>query len=321
MSLGIGFIGAGEFSVLHAEAIKKSYGAHLVGLWNRNEERRRKRVKEFGCKSFATPEQLIASPEVDAVFVLTNLDTHVEYAELSIKAGKHVFIEKPVATKTSEVQYLQQLASKYNVQCVPGHNMIHEESIKRIKKMIHDGKLGEIFSIHVMYNMFHPEEIAARYPGIIRQIFTHNLYSLIYLGGKPVKVSAFKAKLHYEQLEQEDIAQANIIMESGALAHISASFAADDLSTDPWTFIIKVIGSKGSARYSYQDWVEAAKDSFHTRTYTAYQDTVINEVQYFVDVCVKGIPALSTMNDAVLAQKCMEAIEESIIQEKVIYLL
>ncbi|MBC8452519.1 MAG: Gfo/Idh/MocA family oxidoreductase, partial [Spirochaetes bacterium] len=255
---------------------------------------------------------------MDAVFILTNLETHVYFAKMAINAGKHVFIEKPVATKTAEIIELQKLAEKHNVQCVPGHNMIHESGIKRIKTMITAGKLGTIVSLHVMYNMFHPEEIASRYPGIIRQIFTHNLYTLIYLGGKPKKVSAFKTRLHYEEFDQEDFAQANLLMESGALAHISASFAADDLSADPWIFIIKVIGTKGSARYSYQDWVEAAKDAFHTRTYTAYQSTVNNEVQYFIDVCTKGILPLSTMEDATLAQRTMEAIEESIEKEKVV---
>ena len=59
-----------------------------------------------------------------------------------------------------------------------------------------------------------------------------------------------KATLHYKELPQEDIAMVNLAMENGALAHFCASFAADDHSADPWTMMVKVIGTAGSTRYS-----------------------------------------------------------------------
>ena len=76
--VGIGMIGAGDVSLLHAEGIRKTPSADLVGLWNRTAERADERAKEFGCSRFSTPEELVASPEVDAVFVLTNLETHLQ---------------------------------------------------------------------------------------------------------------------------------------------------------------------------------------------------------------------------------------------------
>lgn len=316
--LRLGFIGSGEFSVLHAEAVARSEGAILNGIWNRTRDKAVKRAEQFGCRVFDTPEELVTSPDIDAVFVLTNLETHVKYVKLALDAGKHVFVEKPVANSSEEIHSLMEISVEKGLYCVPGHNMIHEAGIKRIKDLIHSGRVGKLVSIYVMYNMFHSEEIASRYPGVIRQIFTHNLYTLLYLGGIPEKVSAFKTILHYDNYNQEDLAEANIKLKKGALAHISASFAADDLSSDPWTFLIKVIGTKGSARYSYQDWVESGKDAYHTHTYTAYQDTVNNEVQYFINLCRNGGEPLSSMMDAFIAQRTMEAIEESIENEKVV---
>ena len=76
-TIGVGLIGAGDISILHARAVKKCPGAKLVGLWNRSQDRAKQRATEFGCKSFISPEALVNDPGIHAVFVLTNLETHL----------------------------------------------------------------------------------------------------------------------------------------------------------------------------------------------------------------------------------------------------
>lgn len=318
--IGIGFIGAGDVSILHAEALRRCPRSKLVGVWNRTAAKADQRAAEFGCKRYDTPQELVSDPTVKAVFVLTNLETHLEYAQLAFNAGKHVLVEKPVATSVSEIEKIKEAAEKAGVVCMPGHNMIYEDSILRSKELVESGALGKIVSVYVMYNIHHAEEIAARYPGIIRQIGTHTSYTLLYLGGPPKKVSAMKAVLHYEKFTEEDIVMAILELENGALAHISASFAADDLSADPWTFMIKVIGTEATTRYTYQDWVEAKRGIAHSRVYTAYQGTIANEVKHFVDICRHGGNPRSTLDDAMTAQKMIEAIEESVAENRTVTL-
>src|SRR5437667_108235 len=79
-----------------AAAVKKCPGAKLVGLWNRSQDRAKQRAGEFGCKNYATPEELVKDPAIQAVFVLTNLESHLEYTKLALDHGKHVLVEKPV---------------------------------------------------------------------------------------------------------------------------------------------------------------------------------------------------------------------------------
>ena len=67
-SIGVGFLGAGDISVLHAAAVKKCPGANLVGLWNRGQDRAKQRAAEFGCTNYATPEALCNDPKIDAVW-------------------------------------------------------------------------------------------------------------------------------------------------------------------------------------------------------------------------------------------------------------
>jgi predicted dehydrogenase len=108
---GIGLIGAGEISVLQAKAIAAVPSARLVGLWNRNPERAEARAREEGCKRYATPQELVADPEIDAVFVLTNLETHLEYAKLAMEAGKHVLVEKPLCATMEEIEDMRAWSS------------------------------------------------------------------------------------------------------------------------------------------------------------------------------------------------------------------
>ena len=320
-TLGVGFIGAGDIAVLHAAAVKKCPGAKLVGLWNRGQERAKQRAAEFGCVNYATPEALCADPAIDAVFVLTNLESHLEYTAMALKAGKHVLVEKPVGVSVAEIEEMDRLAKAKDLVCLPGHNYVYEAGMVRTKELVENGDLGKIVSAYVMYNIHHPEEVAKRYPGVVRQILTHHSYILLYLVGAPVELCAMKATLHYQEYPEEDIAMVQMRLKNGALAHFCASFAADDHAADPWTVMVKVIGTAGSTRYSYRDHVEIKPGLVHSQTYTAYAGSVANEVKHFLVDCLRlGQKPLSTLEDAVVAQKMIEGAEKSIREKSVVTL-
>ncbi len=320
-TIGVGFIGAGDIAVLHAAAVKKCPGAKLVGLWNRNQERATQRATEFGCRNYASPEALVADPAIDAVFVLTNLETHLEYTALALGMGKHVLVEKPVGASVAEIERMKALADAKDLICMPGHNYVYESGMIRTRELVDNGDLGTIVSAYVMYNIHHPEEVAKRYPGVVRQILTHHSYILLYLVGRPVELCAMKATLHYKEYAEEDIAMVQMRLHNGALAHFCASFAADDHAADPWTVMVKVIGTAGSTRYSYRDHVEIKPGLAHSQTYTAYQGSITNEVRHFLIDCLRmGQQPLSTLDDAITAQKMIEAAEKSIAETSVVKL-
>lgn len=311
-TLRIGFIGAGEVSQLHYSAIQEIGNAQLAGLWTRNKELGVKRSKQYGCQYYASPEELFNDPNIDAVMVLTNLETHLKFTGMALEAGKHVLVEKPVAENVPDIEEMKRISQKNGLVCVPGHNMIHEDSLKRARALIKNGDIGKIVSCYVLYNIMHSEERASTLPGVVRHILTHNIYTMMYLVGQPKRVTALKSRLHYENIEQEDLAMALIELENGGLAHLCANFAADDYSADPWTFMVKVIGTAGTTRYTYQDWVEIKKGFSHSHTYTAYQGSITNEDRHFVDLCLFGGLPLSSLDDAIMAQKVIEACEKSI---------
>ena len=311
----VGFIGAGDISLLHAEGVQSSPNAELTGIWNRTREKAEEKSKLFKCKVFDSVEELIH--EVDVVYILTNMETHHLYARQAIDAGKHVLVEKPTATTIGEIEDLKKAAAAKGVQVAPVHNYIYEPSVTRAKNLIESGKIGELVSLYVLYNIHHPEEVAARYPGVIRQILTHHAYCTLYLVGAPEKLSCMKATINDGTVPQENIAMVTMKMKNQALSHMCASFASDDHAGDPWTFMIKVIGTKGATRYSYRDWVENTPAVVHSQTYSAYPYTIRAMGKHFLEQVIgKGEKPLSTLEDALTCMKIIEACEQSVSEER-----
>lgn len=314
-TIKIGLLGAGGIADLHAEAINGLPGAELVGLWNRTAENGAIKAKKFGCKTYASVNDLLNDTEIDAVYILTNMETHCEYTIRVAEAGKHILVEKPAASSIAELELMQKAITKAGVQCMPVHNYIYEDGLKRTKSMIESGKLGVITQFYMMYNIHHADEIRARYPGVIRQILTHHSYTMLYLAGQPKTVSCMKLTVDETLAPQENVAMATIQMEGGTLSHLCASFANDDHAGDPWTCIIKVIGTKGSTRYSYRDWVINDRNGAHSQTYQCYPESIKNTTTHFIhNVLRNGEAPLSSLKDAIACQRVIEACEKSVVE-------
>ena len=310
--INVGFIGAGDISLLHYEAIKNCNDANLKGIWTRTKKNNISKSKLYNCLSYDSAEDIINDKSIDCIFILTNYETHHYYAKMALEKGKHVLIEKPTAKNVNEIEDILNLSTKKKLQCMPVHNCVYEESMYRTKDLIDNGKLGDIVSFYMLYNIHHPEEVAKRYPGVIRQILTHHVYTTMFMVGRPQWVSCMRSTINDGTVPQENLAMATLKMENGSLAHLNASFAANDNSGDPWSFFIKIIGTKGATRFSHRDWIENQPGAVHHYTFSAYPYSIRNTANYFLqEVLTNGKKPLSTLEDAIICQKVVEACELS----------
>ncbi|MGZ5522273.1 MAG: Gfo/Idh/MocA family protein, partial [Chthoniobacterales bacterium] len=90
----------------------------------------------------------LADEEVKAVVIATPANTHFELAREVLRAGKHVFVEKPLATKASEVDELARCAKERNLVVMTGHTFIYNSAVRYVKQLIDDGDLGDIRYIY-----------------------------------------------------------------------------------------------------------------------------------------------------------------------------
>jgi predicted dehydrogenase len=89
-------------------------------------------------------ETVLADPDIDGVVIATPAASHFSLAKQSLSAGKHVFVEKPLATKVAEVDELSRCAARQNLVVMTGHTFVYNSAVRYLKKLIDSGELGEL---------------------------------------------------------------------------------------------------------------------------------------------------------------------------------
>jgi predicted dehydrogenase len=257
--LGCAFVGTGTVSHLHARAVVADPAVRLCGAWDPNGLALAAFVQRFGGRAYRDLGELLADRQVEAVHVLTPEAMHAATAIRCLEAGKHVLVEKPVARTRGEIAALRDAARRSGRVCMPAHNYIYAPALRRAKRLLSEGRLGTVASLWILYNIFHAEEVAAIYGGILRAVCVHHAYSLLFLLGKPQRLAAVASKVRGGAGVSEEQVMLVASMSTGAIANLWASFLADDPTEDPWTVSYKILGSKGAIHYSWRDAVVEAE--------------------------------------------------------------
>src|SRR5689334_4989623 len=100
---------------------------------------------------------VLASPEIDAVAVVTPVWTHFELAKAALENGKHVFVEKPFTSTAAQARELIDLAEQRNLQIMVDHTFLFTGAVKKIKQLVDQGALGDLYyydSLRVNLGLF-----------------------------------------------------------------------------------------------------------------------------------------------------------------------
>lgn len=311
--VGLAFAGAGVVtSGPHSDAVQRCDAARLIGVYDPNASAAKTLAAQHLANAYGSLADLLADDAVEAVIVATPTAHQFDTTMACMSAGKHVLLEKPVAETVDEIDAMISLAEDTNLVLMPAHNFIYQATLEKGRNMLGKGRLGQIGSTWILYNVHLPEEDADRYVGVVRQIGWHLSYSLLYLLGRPTRVSAASTSLHYKKLDRDDQVMLICEMPDGSLANLWASFFANDMTMDPWTVYYKVIGSKGGFVWS---WNEAVWNDDRGPAWgvAGYMDAFAAEVDHFVRMVLgTGEEPLSTMSDARAVMRILEAAERSL---------
>jgi predicted dehydrogenase len=96
----------------------------------------------------ADAKAVLADPEIDAVVIATPAASHFQLGLAALQAGKHIFVEKPLATTAAEVDELARVAAEKQLTVMAGHTFIYNCAVRYVKKLIDDGELGEVRYIY-----------------------------------------------------------------------------------------------------------------------------------------------------------------------------
>lgn len=165
-------------------------------------------------------ENMLADDDVDAVIIATETPSHYSLAMEALRAGKHVFVEKPMAQTSEEAQSLVKESQSQNRKLMVGHLLLYHPAFLYVRDLIHSGDLGQVYYIYsVRVNL-----------GIVRQnenafesLAPHDISIVLeYMQAKPTAVSAQGQS--YLQPGIEDVAFALIHFEDGKIAHLHTSW-------------------------------------------------------------------------------------------------
>ncbi|MDP9231138.1 MAG: Gfo/Idh/MocA family oxidoreductase [Actinomycetota bacterium] len=165
-------------------------------------------------------EEVLRSDDVDAVAIATPVSTHHPLAMSALEAGKHTFVEKPLAGSSEQVLELIELAQKNNLVLMPGHTFLYSPSVTTIKNLIDSGELGEIYFIsssRVNLGLHQPDV------SVVWDLAPHDFSILRYwLGMRPSEVSALSRSCLLPDVP--DVCFINLKYPSGTVAHVELSW-------------------------------------------------------------------------------------------------
>ena len=232
--LRVGCLGMGWWSDVLADAIKRSGKLEIVSCYTRSPEKRDAFAKKYGCKTVPTYEAMLDDPSIEAIINTTPNNVHLETTRAAAEAGKHVFLDKPIANTVSDGKALTEACRKAKVVLALGYQRRKESHFRWVKKQIDDGVFGKLVNAEANISRDRLGKIdlsSWRYTsegmpgGVMLQIGIHYADVLTYLLGPIKSVSGQFAQLVLPG-DNPDVASLILQHENGALSTLNASYAS-----------------------------------------------------------------------------------------------
>jgi UDP-2-acetamido-3-amino-2,3-dideoxy-glucuronate N-acetyltransferase len=193
----------------------------LHTICDNNPETLRCFKEKYPDKEFQTSlEVVLQNPDIDAVVIATPAETHFHLAKSALQAGKHVFVEKPLALIVSEAQTLKQLAIHKNLKLMVGHILLYHPAIIKLKEIISSGELGKInyiYSNRLNLGKIRTEE------NILWSFAPHDISVILYLLEEmPTRVLAQGG--NYLNRDIADVTMSVLSFKSGVKGHVFVSW-------------------------------------------------------------------------------------------------
>ncbi len=156
--INIGIIGMGHSGwELHAAPLSRFPEYHLTLVCDQSEKRRADAARTFSVPAVARWEEVVTHPDVQVVVISTPSHYHVEPALAALAAGKHVIVEKPIATNLADVDRLISAAEKAGRLLTVFHNRRWDRDYQMVKKLVADGLLGDLLTLESRVMTYGPE--------------------------------------------------------------------------------------------------------------------------------------------------------------------
>jgi len=324
--LGIAVVGAGSWGQNLVRNFANARRARLKYVCDRSEEILAAQTAAFpGVQGATDYEVVLSDREIRAVVIATDAPSHFAMAMRALQAGKHVFVEKPLALSSADAAALVEAARKAGVKLMVGHLLLHHPAVQAIEGMIRGGDLGRVYYIYTQrINL-----------GVVRStenawwsLAPHDVSVICrWYGAVPLQVAA--QGQCFLQKGVEDVVFATLKFADGRMAHVHVSWldphkirkmtivgsqkmvVFDDMSANEKIWIY----DKGAhVSHSLRDFADVVSlrvgDIVIPKV--ASGEPLALECRHFVDCVLDDRPPLTDGEDGLRVVKVLEAGQRSL---------
>jgi predicted dehydrogenase len=248
----VAVVGAGLMGAQHAEAYSLNRSAQILAVVDVREDVARRVADRFAARAYGDVSEMLAETDVDAVSICTSDAQHTAPALACFAAGKHVLLEKPIATTLSEADEIIQAAEKAGVKFLMGQIVRFDPAYAHVQARLSRGELGELEAVFARrLNHVGSQDTLQGRVSVLSFLGVHDFDYILWLSGsKPVRVyTESVAKVHKAAgRDVEDHTFTLIRFANGVVACVEAGWVLPDSHPRRADFKLEVIGSHGMAQ-------------------------------------------------------------------------
>jgi UDP-N-acetylglucosamine 3-dehydrogenase len=326
-----GVIGLGFFGDKHVEVLSSIPHVEVTAVCTRREDRLKSVADKYGVPGrYTNYHDLLADDNVEVVSIVTHAKDHLEPTLAAIQAGKHVFLEKPMALTTGECDEIISALGSTGKYFMVGHICRFDPSYSQAKRAIDEGKIGKVLSISARRNI-----PAAVSEGVLSNLSpitgdgVHDVDLMLWFTGAKVK-SVYAAFVNARNLAHPDIGWAMYKFEDGAVGVAESNWYLPDKTPFELDARMEIIGETGAIYINSP----GQNLSINTKDGWVYPDTVYwprtaigragalkDELSYFAGCIINGqAPAIISPQESRAAVEAVSAAEESAVTGKLVEL-
>jgi predicted dehydrogenase len=282
--MNVACTGMGWWSDVLADAIKRSGKLTIVSCFSRSQEKREAFAKKYGCRAARSYEEILGDRSIEGIINTTPNSVHRETTIAAARAGKHTFLDKPIANTIDDARALTEACRNAKVVLALGYQRRRESQFRWIKQRI--GEFGKLVNAEANISRDRLGKIdlsSWRYTaegmpgGVMLQIGIHYTDVLEYLIG-PIKAVSGRFVRLVLPGDNPDVASLVLEHENGALSTLNASYA----SASEY-YLMNIYGKEASAYYNLHQGLRFLKRGSSTSEAVAVtkNDPIIEELEEF----------------------------------------
>jgi UDP-N-acetylglucosamine 3-dehydrogenase len=311
--LGVAVIGTGQWGKNHARVYKELPSTELVAICDVNAERAKAMAAQHGVKAYSDSAEMLKDKSIEAVNVCTWSTILAQEAMKALNAGKHVLVEKPMATTPQQAEALVMTAKENGLHLTVGFLMRFIPGLQIIRQYVEDKKIGELVCATAKRVSQWPERIGD--VGVVKDTAIHDIDVMRFISNAdPISVYAKMGSMRIKKFE--DYAHIMLTYKDGKSAFIESNWL-----TPYKTRTLTATGCDAIMRLDYitQDlWIEQQTQTVQPRC--PFQEPLKAELQHFVDCIVEKKKPIVTGVDGVRALTVAAAAIESSAKNRAIEL-